>query len=226
MALRGQVARGRLRAMKRTIPWIIAVVALIAFAASFSEMHKARDRYWELANLRSHDHMHREVREFIIRAALEGLDHPIVVIGDSITEMARLPEMIGDTPLVNAGIGGSTVEDFEIIAPRLFANSNPSMIVVALGTNNDAGAIGQDYGTLLSTLKKFAPKVLAVAVTKQDGVDLKNTEIEAAATQEGIPFIGVALPEGSNLPDNLHLNSSGYKKWIPALVAAISGHIS
>jgi hypothetical protein len=84
--------------MNRAIPWVIAVVALIAFGASFSELHKARDRYWELAGVQSRDHLHREAREFMIRAAIAETDQPIVVFGDSVTEMARLPETIGGRP--------------------------------------------------------------------------------------------------------------------------------
>jgi hypothetical protein len=89
---------------------------MIAFGASFSELHKARERYWKLAH---REHIHSEVRKFIIKAALAGLDHPIVVIGDSITEMARLPEKIDGRPVVNAGIGGASISDYEAIAPEL-----------------------------------------------------------------------------------------------------------
>jgi hypothetical protein len=49
----------------------------------------------------------------MIRAAMEGLDRPIVILGDSITEMARLPETIGTHPVVNAEIGGATIAVFD-----------------------------------------------------------------------------------------------------------------
>jgi lysophospholipase L1-like esterase len=204
----------------RQLPWIVAAIALIAFIASFSELQRMRRRFGEVTHHQFHDH--QDVRRYIIKAAMADLDHPIVVIGDSITEMARFPKTIGDRPVVNAGIGGASIEDFEVLAPGLLENANPSLIVVALGTNDDATAIGRHYAALLLSLKRISPRLLAVSVTPQGGADLKNEQIEDAAARAGVPLIRIKLPDGSLLPDDLHLNGSGYQKWIPALVAAIS----
>jgi lysophospholipase L1-like esterase len=201
------------------------MAALIAFGISFSELHKARDRYWKLYSLQAHDRMHRDVREFIIRAALIGLNRPIIVLGDSITEMARLPEKIDGHPVVNAGIGGSSISDFETIAPRLLEGSDtPALLVVALGAN-DIGSdrAKQDYAELLSNIKTLAPRLLAIGVAGPAGSGLINVQIKDAATLAGVAFIEIKLPQGSLLPDHMHLNGTGYQKWIPALVAAISG---
>lgn len=206
--------------MKRSIPWIIAAVAVIAFGASFSELQRLRGRFGEVSRHQFHDH--QDVRQFMIKAALSGLNQPIVIIGDSITEMARLPEMIGDKPVVNAGIGGASVEDLQVIAPKLFEGVKPSLIVVALGANNDVAEIGKDYAGLLLTLKKFSPRLLAVAVPAPDGARLKNARIKAAAADEGVTFVDPSIPAESMLPDGIHLNATGYRAWMPAIVAAAS----
>jgi hypothetical protein len=210
--------------MKRAVPWITAVIAIIAFGASFSELQRMRGRFGEVTRHQFHDH--RDVRQFMIEAALIGLDQPIIVLGDSITEMARLPETIDDKPVVNAGIGAAGIEDFEVLSSELMQHSNPSLIAVALGSNDDDRSIGAHYAALLSKLKKYSPRLLAVAVPPQAGSDAKNAQIKAAAESEGVRFIEMPLPEGSTLPDHVHLSAAGYRKWTPALVSAISGHSS
>jgi hypothetical protein len=204
----GVIWHGRVAGMKRSLPWIIAVIATVAFGASYSELQRMRGRFGEVSRHTFHDH--RDVREFIIRAAMVGLERPVVVIGDSIVEMARFPENV-----VNAGIGGATIEDFETVAPRLFEHAAPSVIVVELGTNDDTAA---NYGRLLHTLKKFSARVVAVAIPKTDA---KNVEIKAAADREGVSYIQASMPIGSLLPDGVHLNSIGYDTWTPALLRAI-----
>jgi GDSL-like Lipase/Acylhydrolase family len=212
--------------MKSALPWIIAVAATIAFGASFSELQRMRGRFGEVTRSDAHNHPHYEVREFIIKAALSQVDEPIIVMGDSITEMARLPLTIDGRPVVNAGIGGATTEDFEMISQILMQRSKPALIVVALGTNDDSSSIRNNYASLLSKLKKFSPRLLAVGVTPQDGADLKNAQIKAAAEIEGVRFVDIPLPKGSTLSDRIHLNTAGYRIWTPALVAAISKQTS
>src|SRR5258708_19535 len=211
--------------MKRVIPWIIAAVAVVAFGASFSELQRMRARFGEVSRHQAHNHLHFEVREFIIRAALQDSERPIVVLGDSITEMAKLPETIDGRPVVNAGIGGATIEFFQKVGPDLLLNAKPSFIAVALGTN-DAGSsvIQRDYSALLSRLKKLTPRLLAVAVPPQAGADLINAQIKAAAESDGVPFLKMPLPEGSMLADRIHLNAPGYRTWPPSALAAISQH--
>lgn len=205
--------------MKRAFPWFLAIVALVAFGVSFSELQRRRGRFSEITRHQFHDH--QEVRQFIIRAALADAKEPIIVIGDSITEMARLPETIDGKPVVNAGIGGATIEDFQGIAQQLLQDSSPSLVVVALGTNGSV----EHYAALLSRLKRFSPRILAVGTPPQVGSDATNAQIKAAADNEGIPFIEQPLPVGSTLADHIHLNVAGYRKWVPALTAAISEQI-
>ncbi|MFU0448745.1 SGNH/GDSL hydrolase family protein, partial [Pseudocitrobacter faecalis] len=76
-----------------------------------------------------------------------------VFMGDSITEMARLPEAIAGRPVVNAGIAGATVDDFNSIALSLLDDHKPSVIVIELGTNNQLGTIRTGYRSLLQKLR-------------------------------------------------------------------------
>lgn len=209
--------------MRRSVPWIIAGVALTALIVSLFELHQARERYWKFFYFQMTHQRRNEIRTFLnIREALRGLDHPIVVIGDSITELATLPGQIAGHPVVNAGIGGTTINDFEILAPLLLKDSSPSLIAVALGTNDGGGDLLRDYQALLAHLKSFSPRLLAVGVTRHEHSELKNDQIRRAAESQGVPFVEQLLPMGLTLPDGIHLSEAGYRDWTPHLVEAIT----
>jgi hypothetical protein len=121
----GRNTRGAEHRWTSSIPWFVAIIAVIAFAASFSELQRMRGRFGEVT--RHHVHDHKDVRQFMIGAALAGTDRPIVVFGDSITEMARLPETIEGHPVVNAGIGDTLIIEFVSLAPKLLEGVEPSL---------------------------------------------------------------------------------------------------
>lgn len=201
--------------MKHAIPWVIATVAAMGLAASLYEVQRERGRQGRHPAL---------FREFVIRSELAEATAPILVIGDSITEGAKLPREIGGRAVVNGGISGATVEDFERIAPALVAGK-PSFVVIALGTNGTAESLRISYPALLDKLKPLSPHLMAVGVTPQAGAELKNTAIKAAADREGIHFFTVALPAGSTRLDGVHLNDAGYRIYTPALAAEISDRV-
>jgi lysophospholipase L1-like esterase len=201
--------------MKRAIPWIIAAIALLGLAASFFELQRERDRQ------RRH---HALFREFVIRSDLAEAKAPILVIGDSITEGAKFPREIAGRTVINGGISGATVEDFERIVPTLVAGK-PSFVVIALGTNNTAESLRASYPALLHRLKALSPNIMAVGVTPQADAELKNAAIKAAADREGIRFFTVPLPAGSTRLDGVHLNDAGYRIYTPTLTAEISDRI-
>jgi len=207
--------------VKRTLPWVIAVVATVAFVASFSELQRMRVRFGEVTSHQFHDH--QDVRAYMIRAALADLDQPIVVLGDSITEMARLPETINGHSVVNAGVGGAGIGDFISLAPRLLDGVKPSLCVVALGANDiGSTSAGVHYTVMLSRLKTICPKLLAYAVIPLEGSDLINKQIRAAAEVDSVPFVETPVPPGATLPDHIHLNAAGQRAWTAGLVAAIA----
>lgn len=201
--------------MKYAIPWVIAAMAALGLAATFLELQRERARQGRHPAL---------FREFVIRSELAEAKAPILVIGDSITEGAKLPREIGGRAVVNGGIDGATVEDFERMAPALVAGK-PSFVVIALGTNGTAERLRTSYPALLNRLKPLSPHVMAVGVTPQAGAELKNAAIRAAANLEGIHFFAVALPAGSTRLDGVHLNDAGYRIYTPALTAEISARV-
>lgn len=171
--------------MKRAIPWTLAVLFFVAFAASFSELQRMRARFGEVT--RHHFHDHQDVREFIISTSLDGLDGPIVVFGDSLVEMAELPKSLCGKTVVNAGIGGSQTSDFIRLAPLLLEHSKPSAVVIALGANDPAENT-KDANDLVRQLRKLAPVVLSMPTTRdrfaaadflKDGIHLTR---EASST--------------------------------------------
>src|SRR4051794_12462044 len=111
----------------RAIPWVIAVIATIAFTASFSELTRLRKRFGEVTQHAFHDH--QDVRRAIIRAGLTQAIDPIVVVGDSIAEMAPLQKEVAVAEVINAGMGGITSRELLWITPRLFDGVTAKFIV-------------------------------------------------------------------------------------------------
>lgn len=208
--------------MGSRISWIIAIAAIIAAVASFSELQRMRGRFTEVSRYQGSHRVY--YRQFLILSELEETKDPILVIGDSITEMATLPETIDGHKVISGGIRGVGTPEFERIADALVEH-RPYFIVIALGTNDTVETLRAAYPALLARLRPVAPNLLAVGVTPQINADLKNAEIKAAAASEGVRFIEMPLPDGSTLADHVHLNAAGYSKWTPALISAISGTV-
>ena len=87
---------------KHAVPWVIAAVAAMGLAAALYEVQRERGRQGRHPAL---------FREFAIRSDLAEATAPILVIGDSITEGAKLPREIGGRAVVNGGISGSAPEN-------------------------------------------------------------------------------------------------------------------
>jgi hypothetical protein len=116
--------------MRRTVPWVIAAVCFLAFGASYLELQRVRQRFGEVTQRPYHDD--QDVRQLIIKAALADASEPIVMIGDSITEMAPLPAEIAGHPVVDAGIGGISTSGYKLLAAPLFEGVRPYAVVIAL----------------------------------------------------------------------------------------------
>jgi hypothetical protein len=99
--------------MKRAIPWMLSAILSIALFAYFLEFHRLQTRIGSLS--RHTFHNHQDVRNAVIKAHLADATHPIVILGESITEMASFPSELDGKPLINAGIGGATIADSLIL---------------------------------------------------------------------------------------------------------------
>jgi hypothetical protein len=201
----------------RVVPWVIAVLCAAACGLSLSELQRVKTRLGDISRHSFHDHA--DVRQFMIMAALADVDQPIVVVGDSITEMAPLPSEACGHPVINAGIGGFRIDEYAKLAPRLFISSRPFLIVSALGAN-DIGSnhADHDYADLLRVLSKFSQRIVSVSVTSDIEI---NQQILSAATDAKIPYVSPQLPPGSKMPDSIHYTAAAYRAWIPAVQSAI-----
>ena len=205
--------------MRRALPWILAITFLVGFVASFTELQRMRNRFGEVSQHRFHDHA--AVREFMIRAALTGATAPIVVLGDSITEMAPLSRQLCGRPVVNAGVGGQTIREARQLAPRLLEDQGAFLLVLAVGANDAGSPTAQrDFADLIDAARPLSTRPLVAIAVAADGAT--NQAIEAAAVARGIRFIDPHLPSGTKMLDGIHFTAAAYQAWVPALEAAIS----
>ncbi|OAF16485.1 hypothetical protein AYJ54_37945 [Bradyrhizobium centrolobii] len=144
-------------------------------------------------------------------------NEPIVVLGDSIVEMAPLPLTLLGVEVVNAGIGGIRASELAVIAPRLLDGFKPKLLVIALGAN-DASSSGSDFSNLLTTLRTYTPNLVGVSTTNDPATLVMMRE---RFHQAGVPFIAPEIRDDGKLPDAIHFNKRGYETWITSLVDQI-----
>jgi lysophospholipase L1-like esterase len=160
----------------------------------------------------------------------------IVIIGDSLTQNARLPASVCGTPLINAGIGGSRASTFIPFAEEMTARQlSPALIVIALGINDAVLAYRTDfratYGLLIDSLPKspIALTTLAPVDTNFPVAKMLNPStiksIDAAiieiAASRWAPIIDLGAIVGIESRDGIHPTESTYHHWITVIVAGI-----
>lgn len=190
-------------------------------------------------------HEHSGVREFVIASQLARVESPIVFLGDSITEAAILPNAICGHAVVNAGIGGAGVYQLRKAVPALLNDRSPTLIVVAIGTNDAYAAPGSEerfsasYVKLLQALARITPKLVVAnippidpkgATTVAAGLDASlidrlNSLLPKLAADADASFIDLnkALnSEGlTETIDGVHLAPSAYRLWNAAMLAGV-----
>jgi lysophospholipase L1-like esterase len=204
--------------MFRSFSWNVAVAALIAFAVSVSELQGASAPR-EVTNHKYRDHA--DVRQFMITAALADAPAPIVVIGDSITEMAPLPRQICGHPVVNAGVGGQTIREATRLASRVLGKHAAYLIAIAIGANDVGSPRTQsDFEESIKTVKPLSERpIIAAAVS---GDQQTSSAIAAAAAANGVTFVAPLIPAALKMADGIHYTAAAYEIWLPALEAALS----
>ena len=195
--------------MRRAIAWTLITVLLIAFVASFSELQRIRKRFGEVTRHTFHDHA--DIRLAVIKAALAQEQNPIVLLGDSVAEMGRLPSQLCGKPIINAGIGGAKLSELGRIAQEL---DSASLVIVVAGSN-DIGSTSfeQDYSRLLDALK--GPTVVVPATASE----ATNARIISAAKVSRKRVLDVGFSEF----DGLHPTPNAYREWGAKMIDAITG---
>lgn len=183
--------------MNRLIPWAVAALFFVAFVASFSELQRMRTRFGEVTRHQFHDHM--DVRESIIRFALDGLDNPVVFLGDSLVEMADLPKTICGKPVVNGGVGGAQTSDFMRLAPKFLKLTKPSAIVIALGANDPPNAPSEG---LMAILRSASPIVVSTPTARSN------------------------FRDGDFLADGIHLTRKASAAWVARTVTDLEHRLT
>jgi lysophospholipase L1-like esterase len=191
-------------------------------------------------------HEHSVVREFVIAAHLARAESPVVVLGDSITEAAVLPDAICGHPVINAGIGGAGVDQLLKVAPTLLKGKSPALVVLAIGTNDAYATPGQEqrfsasYIKLLQFLAPITPKVVVANIPPVDpqgrlivatGIDPSlierfNLALPKIAEDAGVPIVdlnkAVSAEGAAETIDGVHLAPRAYNLWDAAMFAGIT----
>lgn len=199
--------------MRRAFPWILSVILLIAFGASFSELQRVRKRFGEITRHTFHDH--QDVRRFIIKNEIDQNDGSIVVLGDSITEMTRLPEKACGRTLINGGIGGATTSDLIPLSRVIFRDNRPAIVILALGANDGRNDdLDREIKELVSTIGNA--KIAVTSVTRDRTV---SDKIRAASNAASLDFYGYSPT--SFLEDGIHYDLHETQRFRSALLSLI-----
>jgi lysophospholipase L1-like esterase len=186
---------------------------------------------------------HRHLRQVVLGYTLRRSEHPIVILGDSITEASTLPPSLCGHALVNAGLGGaSTGSDLGTWLLKALDGRRAATILVALGTNDALQGREQQefetkYGSLLAQIKGAADHLAVLgipAVEVRAGmtaeyevltrrhIDAFNAALPALAEKAGATFISLPLMGAPHTIDGVHLDAAGYAVWDAAVLKGAS----
>jgi lysophospholipase L1-like esterase len=204
--------------MKRFAPWIVAIIAVAAFLASFSELQRMRKRFGEVTQHAHHDH--NEVREFVITSQLaQAGDGAVVIVSDSIGEAAQWPSEVCGHRVINAGIGGATAASYRLSIANRIPPFKASVVVIALGTNDALSknaAFRENYEKLVDVLKTYSGSVLIAGLPSV--VESFNQQIRSIAERKELPFVQQTK---ALTIDGVHLSPEGYQPWMKAILDGI-----
>ncbi|SHH62068.1 SGNH/GDSL hydrolase family protein [Bradyrhizobium erythrophlei] len=165
----------------------------------------------------------------------------VVILGDSITQNARLPDSICGMPLINAGVGGSRASTFIPFAEEMEArNISPFLVVLALGTNDTVldyrTNFASAYKLLIDSLPhspialatlppndRSAPDAIRRNPSALSSVDQAIRDM--AATRKA-PLIDLGKIVGLKTHDGIHPTAATYPLWNKAIVDGIEGAMS
>lgn len=166
-------------------------------------------------------------REKAIISKAQQRDWPVVVFGDSITELAALPS-ICSKPTLNAGVSGQKASGLERVAIEVLRHTEPELVIFALGTNDSWAERSTERNLYIATMRRL------IDFARQDGARVVLVKPgEVAPFGKGYVFdnsrirtigsdldtLGTAtvgpMPSltSESSDDGVHPNAVGYRQW-------------
>lgn len=197
---------------------------------------------WALMN-RASGRSYYDTRRLVILAHARQAFDPVMILGDSVVDMADLPELCGQTVL-NAGISGARADAAERLLREVLAIRHPKLVIVAVGLNDahrDARTSDDEF---------IAQYRAIVARARMAGADVRVTTIPPVGPDEmgrasefdrqriaalnalirtvGVPVLDInsALANPSGIEpaaltdDGVHPNARGYGIWKQVMAKA------
>lgn len=175
-------------------------------------------------------------REKAIISQASQRDWPVVVIGDSVTELAAISTICGK-PALNAGVSGRQASGVEAVASAILKATKPDLVVIAVGKNDawaDNPTPSDDFHASMRRIIDLAGDAQVVLVKpgkvanfgKADTFD--NDRI--ALVGDWLATLGPATVgpmtrlTRQTSDDGVHPNAAGYRQWFANLESACGDH--
>lgn len=161
----------------------------------------------------------------------------VVLLGDSIVELAYVPELCNRSVL-NAGLAGANVAQVKELASKILPDLKPEIIAVAVGVNDSTKShrtpqedFESDYRKLLVLARATGARVVPVTIEPVscdndvfdvDEIKRKNATIRRFALPVLDMWSAMRDKDQDCLPaafsdDKTHPNATGYVTWKAAL---------
>jgi lysophospholipase L1-like esterase len=187
---------------------------------------------------------HAQSRTKAILSQAAQRDYPVIVIGDSIVELAAIHSLCGKLTL-NAGIAGMPVEKIDGVAKLLLSGRRPKLVVIAAGVNNahfgdpaDAPEFVPAYHDIIRLAQAGGAHVVAMNIAPVADASFESARLfdvgrirrlNRKIAHMGVPVIDLwsAMAKGQVLKpgftnDGVHPSPLGYRAWNMALEQACS----
>ncbi|MBN2174323.1 MAG: hypothetical protein JW731_09335 [Bacteroidales bacterium] len=172
-------------------------------------------------------------REDIFRGDGEEVDNPkIVMFGDSLIEMGNWQKLLGQTDLLNHGIGGFTTSHFIWVIHKKVIKYQPEICIMDGGINDISVGIPLDrtiknYRSLIDTLLLHGVQPIVNSTVYQRNnpfskvmVDSLNQFLNEYCNQKGVIYLDINSKLSSDkglkpeyTTDGTHLTPDAYQIW-------------
>jgi lysophospholipase L1-like esterase len=216
--------------------WLLAAVALTSYAYGLATVqyqcfpHGILKQFLSTSTARDRAQYHKLKQDFFTHC---GTTADVVMVGDSLTDVAEWHELFPGKSIINRGISGNTTEGLKNRMEAIYA-TNADRAFVMIGVNDIAHGVKEDillknYQEIIQGLQQngitpFIQSTLFSSPALHPKILLLNQAMQAYAEKQGLVFIDLnatLAPGGTLLDlytnDGLHLNFRGYAVWKQAI---------